>query len=145
MAESWEDKRKGWKNISLIISLCIAVILAGFLVFNNIAPFRGDDNVIDSVTVGDSVKAPQEEEPSEWIEREKSEGVVEQAEDNKETPETAELKKEPEKKKIKEAASMEESLFSLDLPSVKCALADKKGLFIQLTLKVYLKKKELEK
>lgn len=144
MAESWEDKKKSRKNAGLIISLCIAVIIVGFFVFNNRDIFNQSGKDADSVKVEGLDKAGQEKEPSEKGKPEEEE-KVEEAVAQEESTEPAAPEKEPEKEIEIKKEPAEVSLHSLDLPTVKCALADKKGLFVQVSLKVYFREKKLEK
>lgn len=133
MADSWEDKKKSKKAIGLII-FCIAIVFIGFLIFNNFDFFK-QKRETESIKVEDSDKAEKEVEASEDVKPEKEKTVQE------EPPETAS----PEEDKESELEPSEESVLSIDLPTIKCALADKRGLFVQVTLKVYFKGKKLEK
>lgn len=133
MADSWEDKKKSKKGIGLII-FSIAIVFIGFLIFNNFDFFK-QKRETESIKVEDSDKAEKEVEASEDAKPEKEKTVQE------EPPETAS----PEEDKESELEPSEESVLSIDLPTIKCALADKRGLFVQVTLKVYFKGKQLEK
>ena len=134
MTDSWEDKKKSKKGIGFIIFLCIAIVFIGFLIFNNFDFFK-QKRETESIKVEDSDKAEKEVEASEDVKPEKEKTVQE------EPPETAS----PEEDKESELEPSEESVLSIDLPTIKCALADKKGLFVQVTLKVYFKGKKIEK
>ena len=145
MADSWEDKKKSRKGIGLIIFLFIVVIVIGFFVFNNFVASDQSSDTVDSVTVEYSEKMEQEEETSEWGESGEEEEAVKEETEQKESPDAVITEKKPKKEIRKKAELSKESLFSIDLPSVKCVLADKKGLFIQVSLKVYFKDEKLER
>ena len=137
MADSWEDKRKSKKGIGLIIALCIVVVFIGFLVLNNSDSLK-EKRETESSKVEGLDKAEQEVETAEEIKSEEGEG---EETDQEETPEAATSEEEIES----ELEPLDESGFSINLPTIKCALADKRGLFVQVTLKVYFKEKKLEK
>lgn len=144
MSESWEDKKKSRKKSGLIVFLCIIVIIIGFFVFNNFIVSDQDNGKIESLPVIDTKKIVQGDS-SQWGEPvEVEDRVLKNAEQAGEQPaEPAVPEKEPEKKVEKKPANP--SLQSLDLPRVKCSLADKKGLFVQISLRIYFKKKKLER
>lgn len=140
MTDSWEDKKKSKKGIGFIIFLCIAIVFIGFLIFNNFDFFK-QKRETESIKVEDSDKAEKEVEASEDVKPEKGKEEENEKTVQEEPPETAS----PEEDKESELEPSEESVLSIDLPTIKCALADKRGLFVQVTLKVHFKGKKLER
>lgn len=140
MTESWEDKKKSRKGIGLIITLCIMAVVIGFLVFNNFDSFKQKKET-ESIKLVDSDKTEWELEATGEVEQEKDEEGEKEKTDQDKPPETAPS----EEDKESELEPSKESVLSIDLPTIKCALADKRGLFVQVSLKVYFKERKLEK
>ena len=146
MSDSWENKRKSKRGIGLTITLCIVLVVIGFLVYNNSDLFK-EKQKTESIKPEDSGKAEKEIEASKDLKTEKDKEEKKGEEKGKEIPVFVEPPKtaSSEEDKEGELEHSKEALFSVDLPAIKCALADEKGFFLQVSLKVYFKEKKLEK
>lgn len=134
MTDSWEDKKKKKKPIPLIALICLLLVLGGIFIHNNFDTFvkKKEKDVSD-------VKIIREAE-----QKDKTAALEKTGKKVKKREKIA-AKKKPSiaKSQTQDSANVLEkspgSMFSVHIPSVQCALADKKGLFIHIALKFYFK------
>jgi flagellar basal body-associated protein FliL len=141
MANSWEDSKKKRSPIGLIALLVIIVIGIGFLIYNNRDIFPAGKAVPKTGRAKakslDDRKADIPVVPAGPTEGNNS-NKGDRREQKVSSSDTVKGKAE-----ISEDAAS--AVFSLDLPPILCTLADKQGLSIRVSLKLYFREKELER
>jgi len=139
MTNSWESRKKEKRPLRLIIFAGIVLLFAGILVLNNFEVFLSKKDTADV-----DVKAAKSEREEKKVAEEE---VEEQSEEGEKETARADTSESGSSKEDTEPAQEDVvgKILTLDMPSVKCVLADKKGLYIQVSLKFYFKGKELEK
>jgi len=140
MADSWEDRKKKKSPIGLVVLGCVVIIIIGFVIWNNLDTFTGKKDVRETETPVEVAGQQKEAPPVDTTEQsddqnKKGEGVQKEEVASSDASEKGE----------RESEDTEPGLLSIELPTVLCVLADKKGLSIRISLKLYFKEKDLEK
>ncbi len=141
MADSWEDRQKRKKPVSLIFLVIIAIVFVGFLIRNNSNTFIQNEDTVPEEVPND-VSTPNVDTTKGNDAASSGDGEQEAGEAQKKV---SQIPKRIDTSGNNAAVIDAPAVPSVDLPGVICALADKKGLSIRVSLKLYFKEKELEK
>ncbi len=151
MSDNWEDKVKKNKNIPLIILLSILLIISIIFVCNNFEIFTYKEKSTSITKKKErkikktpaKIKIKKDKKP---VKNKKKSKKKEIPSYKKETPIIDSPNIVPSNK---DAVSIlkdnSKSLLSVELPIVKCAIADKENLNIKLSLLIYFKGEKLRK
>ncbi len=140
MANSWEDSKKKNNPVGLIVLLVIVSVLAGFLICNNCDIFSTGVQNQETVTKAETVKVPSDE-----VGEDTAETTDAKRDTESDTGKQKETSSDSSDKEVAVSNDAVPDIFSIELPSVVCSLADKKSLSIRVSLKLYFREKELER
>jgi hypothetical protein len=144
MSTDWEDKAKKNKNIPLVILLSILLVLSIIFVFNNFDIFASRE---ESVSITEKEEKKTEKKPLKIEQKEKKKALKTKQKKKKKPEKNSKKRVSLHKKDTsvidstnivpsgKDAASIlkdnSKSLLSVELPGVKCAIADKENCKIK--------------
>ncbi len=141
MADSWEDRQLKKKPIGLAALALIAIIFIVFLIRNNSDVFTQDEDTVAKKETNEVI--PPIVDTAERNETTRSGDEEKKADDTLERVPQIPKRIDPSEKSA--AVVNAPVIPSIDLTGIICILADKKGLSIRVSLKLYFKEKELEK
>ena len=140
MPDTWEDRKKKKSPIGLVVLGGIIIIIIGLVIWNNLDTFSGKKD-------NQGTKAPVE--ATDQQEEASTDDTSEHPDDQKKKNEKVQKEEVPSsdapEKKTEKSEDTKPGLLSVELPTVLCVLADKKGLSIRVSLKLFFKEKDLEK
>jgi flagellar basal body-associated protein FliL len=148
MAGSWESSKKKRAPVAGMVTAAGIGVVVAFLVVNNVDVFNREKPVAQDTAQqkqatpdsgSESVKALDSDTAGQLSDRKKAgSDLREQREAAADTVVSARTKK-------KNAAKQPPAKFSVDLPGVKCALADREGVTVRVSLRIYGSGVEFEK